>query len=137
MSANLEAKTPDTKTVLQPLEAHLFVCTNVKPSGECCGLKDAGLLRDELKKWAKDAHPEWSGKVRVNAAGCLGHCKRGIAAVIYPEGRWFVGLKREDHAVLKEALEASLKPLAKAAIENDHHSRESVSQRRGGSGDGE
>ncbi len=91
------------------LDCHLFVCTNIKDAGDSCGKKDSALLRDSLKDWAAKAHPEWRGRVRVNASGCLGHCKRGIAAVLYPEGRWFTDLKKDDEAVLREALEGSLK----------------------------
>lgn len=90
------------------LDCHLFVCTNSKEAGESCGKKDSAVLRDNLKAWAAEAHPEWRGRVRVNASGCLGHCKRGITAVIYPEGRWFTELKKDDDATLRGALEEAL-----------------------------
>lgn len=96
--------TPDHR-----LEAHLFVCTNTKATGESCGAKNSAALRDHLKDWAAKTHPEWRGRVRVNASGCLGHCARGIAAVIYPEGRWFTELKCDDHAALQVALEDAVK----------------------------
>ncbi len=86
------------------LNAHLFICTNHKGEGANCGSKNSQVLRDGLKKWAKEAHPEWKGLVRVNSSGCLGHCKRGITAVLYPEGRWFTQLTQDDHAVLAQAL---------------------------------
>lgn len=90
------------------LEAHLFICTNQKGAGENCGSKDSQKLRDGLKNWAKETHPEWKGRVRVNSSGCLGHCKRGITAVLYPEARWFTQLKQDDHALLAQALTDSV-----------------------------
>ena len=90
------------------LDAHLFVCTNRKGEGQNCGSKDSQELRDSLKAWAKKAHPEWRGRVRVNSSGCLGHCKRGITAVLYPEGVWFTQLKKDDHAVLATALDRAM-----------------------------
>lgn|GEM_PF-766762 len=99
------------------LDCHLFVCTNTKDVGESCGKKDSALLRDNLKEWAAKAHPEWRGRVRVNASGCLGHCKRGIAAVMYPQGHWFTELKKDDDAVLREALESSMNSVAKRSME--------------------
>jgi len=35
-------------------------------------------------------------RVRVNNAGCLDACAHGIALVIYPEGIWYGGVKKED-----------------------------------------
>lgn len=91
----------DVKT----FEAHLFICTNRRENGECCASKGSEELREKLKKTAK---ARWGKRVRVNAAGCLGHCERGIAAVLYPEGRWFVDLKKDDVEPLERALEQAL-----------------------------
>jgi (2Fe-2S) ferredoxin len=87
------------------LEAHLFVCTNRRENRECCASKGSEELREKVKKAAK---ARWGKRVRVNAAGCLGHCEEGIAAVLYPEGRWFVGLSKDDAALLEQALEDAL-----------------------------
>jgi len=48
--------------------------------------------------------------VRVNAAGCLDACERGVAAVVYPEGTWYGGVTVAD----VEALAESLRPGAPA-----------------------
>ena len=61
------------------LEAHSFVCTNQKGTGENCGSKESQKLRDGLKNWAKETHPEW-------------------------KGRWFTQLKQDDHVLLAQAL---------------------------------
>jgi (2Fe-2S) ferredoxin len=89
-------------------ELHLFICTNKRASGECCADKGAAALRDELKARLKKKHPEWKGKVRVNAAGCLGQCETGITAVLYPEGRWFERLTPDSLGKLEAELERAV-----------------------------
>lgn len=87
------------------IHTHLFVCTNDKgPGKQSCGAKNAGELRTNLKSICREKN--LSG-VRINAAGCLGKCELGIAAVLYPEGQWFDSLKPQDTLVLLEAVEAS------------------------------
>jgi (2Fe-2S) ferredoxin len=90
------------------LRAHLFVCTNQKANGSCCGAKGGAELRAAVKELSK-ARPEWKGKVRINSAGCLGHCEEGIAAVIYPQGKWFTNLKSSDSQLLIDAVDEALK----------------------------
>ncbi len=70
-------------------EAHLFICTNVKANGECCGPLGAADLRSQLKFVAKQ---RWGDRVRINMSGCLDRCSEGIAAVLYPQGIWKTGL---------------------------------------------
>lgn len=77
-------------------DMHLFVCTNVRDKGESCGAKGGAQLRDSLKRACKEANPFPGKKLRVNAAGCLGVCERGIAAVLYPEGQWYLDLNSND-----------------------------------------
>ncbi len=91
------------------LEAHLFVCTNRKERGECCAAKGGAELRDELKRLTAQ-RPEWKGRVRVNAAGCLGHCEDGVAAVLYPRGEWFTKLSPAGAPRLLEVLARELGP---------------------------
>ncbi|MBX9765858.1 MAG: (2Fe-2S) ferredoxin domain-containing protein [Bdellovibrionales bacterium] len=88
-------------------DVHVFVCTNQKDKGESCGAKGGADLRSEVKASCKKNG--WEG-VRINAAGCLGHCEMGIAAVVYPAGDWFVGLGSKDTQTLVSAVEAQLIP---------------------------
>lgn len=81
-------------------KAHLFVCTHSRETGESCGPKGGGTLRDSIKRNCKGAG------VRINASGCLGHCERGITAVLYPQGKWFFGLRPD--AVSLERLQKSV-----------------------------
>ncbi|MCM2282044.1 MAG: (2Fe-2S) ferredoxin domain-containing protein [Bdellovibrionaceae bacterium] len=91
------------------LDAHLFVCTNVKANGECCGAKGAAELRDQLKQVSRDPASGWGKRVRVNNSGCLGHCEKGIVAVLYPQGQWFMNLTSADVPKLVEAVNHALK----------------------------
>ena len=36
------------------------------------------------------------GIVRANTSGCLDACEFGASMVIYPEGIWYGGVKKED-----------------------------------------
>lgn len=83
-------------------KAHLFVCTNRRDNGRCCASKGSQELRDRVKKAAKE---RWGKTVRVNSAGCLGQCDEGIAAVVYPQGKWLLNLKGDDDQKLIDALE--------------------------------
>ncbi len=85
-------------------EAHLFICTNKKEKGESCGMKDSQVLREQLKKLIDEKYPQWKGKVRLNASGCLGPCAKGIASVCYPQGDWHTELKSTDVEYLENYL---------------------------------
>lgn len=88
-------------------KAHLFICTHTRETGESCGAKGAADLRDVVKKACKGIPG-----TRVNTAGCLGQCERGIAAVLYSSGpvapRWFLELKASESEKLI------------AVVKNDH-----------------
>ncbi|MCM0606202.1 MAG: (2Fe-2S) ferredoxin domain-containing protein [Xanthomonadaceae bacterium] len=90
------------------MKSHLFICTNTKTDGESCGAKGSTVLRDAVKK---QCHMKLgkSKEYRVNASGCLGKCEEGIAAVIYPEGKWFTKLLNTDIEKLVAAVEESMK----------------------------
>jgi (2Fe-2S) ferredoxin len=70
------------------LEAHIFVCTHNRETGESCAARGSAKLRDELKTIC--AEKGLKGRVRVNSAGCLGQCTQGIAVVNYPKGEWYL-----------------------------------------------
>ena len=78
----------------------MFVCTNRRPDGSpkgCCATKGGDEVRLALKKALDEAQLKG---VRVNTAGCLDACERGVAVVVYPEGVWYGGVKVEDAAEL-------------------------------------
>lgn len=79
-----------------PYERHVFVCTNRRPDGSpkgCCASKGSEDLRFQIKKAADAAGVK---NVRINAAGCLDACERGITIVVYPEGVWYGGVQPDD-----------------------------------------
>jgi len=80
-----------------PLQRHLFVCTNERaadnPKG-CCGSKNGAEVRQRLKRLAFEAGLR--GLVRINSAGCLDQCSRGVALVVYPEAVWYGAVSVED-----------------------------------------
>lgn len=93
-------------------KVHLFVCTNDRgPDGKrpSCAHKGSAALRDQVKKLCK-ARGLPKDSVRVNASGCLDQCERGITAVAYPQGRWFLDL----HEGSAEELAAAVEKLWKA-----------------------
>ncbi len=79
---------------MSKFNCHLFICTNGIDREGKCGHKGSEELRQKIKnEFAVESKDK---KVRVNASGCLGFCEQGIAAVIYPQGEWFLELKNSD-----------------------------------------
>lgn len=82
--------------------------------GDCKkrGSKDVRkALKGEL--WAAGMN----GDVRVDSVECLGLCKHGPNAVVYPGGAWYLGLAEED---VPEIVECHLKggePVERLAAE--------------------
>jgi (2Fe-2S) ferredoxin len=78
-------------------ERHVFVCTNKRPDGHpkgCCADKGSEEIRAALK--AELRFRGINAIVRANASGCLDACEFGASMVIYPEGIWYGGVRRED-----------------------------------------
>lgn len=81
-------------------KTHLFICTNgAKDQPGKCAIKGA----DDLHAKVKAACQPLGRHVRINRSGCLGHCERGISAVLYPEGQWFLDLTPESADQLIQA----------------------------------
>jgi (2Fe-2S) ferredoxin len=82
---------------MPPFERHVFVCTNRRPAESpkgCCASKDAEKVLSRLKQLGFEAGLK--GRVRVNAAGCLDQCERGVTLVVYPEAVWYGDVTPED-----------------------------------------
>ena len=88
-------------------KAHLFICTNAPDKEGKCGHKKSENLRKNLKARAQQ---DLGKEVRVNMSGCLGFCEKGIAAVIYPQQKWFFNLSdnKQDEEKLFEELKKAL-----------------------------
>ena len=78
-------------------ERHIFVCINERtaedPRGYCAAV--GGL---EVAAKMKIAAYERGLKrvVRVNKAGCLDQCARGVTCVVYPDNVWYGGVTVDD-----------------------------------------
>ncbi len=86
------------------LEAHLFICTNLKEKGESCAQKGSVQLRNSIKELCQDEKRGWHGRIRVNTSGCLGRCSEGITAVLYPQATWMTGLTESSSAEVSAIL---------------------------------
>ena len=78
-------------------QRHLFVCINDRGPGHpkgCCAQKGAAEVAEALKKAAYDRGLK--RVVRVNKAGCLDQCARGVTCVVYPEAVWYGGVTLDD-----------------------------------------
>jgi (2Fe-2S) ferredoxin len=82
---------------MRAFERHVFVCENRRdpdnPKG-CCADKGGAEIRERLKLLAHAAGLK--GRVRVNSAGCLGHCALGVTVVVYPEAVWYGRVTPDD-----------------------------------------
>lgn len=83
---------------MRHFDKHVFFCTNQRPAGEdCCNNFGAQKMRDYVKDRVKalglftDEHA-----LRINSAGCMGHCDYGPVLVVYPEGVWYTYVDESD-----------------------------------------
>jgi len=82
---------------MPPFERHLFVCVNERGPDDargCCAAKGAAEVRSRLKQLTFEA--KLRGRVRINSAGCLDCCERGVTIVVYPEAVWYGGVTVDD-----------------------------------------
>lgn len=94
---------------------HLFVCTNEKKKGGCAN-EGGDEVRKELKDWAKK-HPEWKGRIRVNASGCMDRCKEAVVVAAYPQNEWFLKVRPKNVDELIEVLEKMMAESQKSSEE--------------------
>ncbi|MEI6187679.1 MAG: hypothetical protein WCP46_04155, partial [Alphaproteobacteria bacterium] len=56
-------------------KTHIFICTNIKEVGKCCGKEPiAKELLSKLKKELKESGLDGEDKIRISSSGCLGRC---------------------------------------------------------------
>ncbi len=80
------------------LEKHVLVC-----AGSSCGPQGGEKVRDALKNELKARRLR--GKIRDGQSTCLGLCREGVNAVIWPEGTYLSGLTVTDVPRLVDYLE--------------------------------
>jgi (2Fe-2S) ferredoxin len=85
--ATLPRTKPGAK--VRDYDAHVLLCGG----GDCKKRGSKGIrkaLRYELRERGLD------GDVRTDSVDCLGLCKHGPNAIVYPGGIWYLGLREED-----------------------------------------
>lgn len=90
--------------------SHVFVC-----SGSDCKKRGSKELKKSIKGEAKERGMR--GDVRLDSVGCLGLCKHGPNAVVYPEGTWYVGLTKEDVPEIVEEHLAGGRPVERLSAD--------------------
>lgn len=99
---------PDAK--VRDYDAHVLVCKG----GDCKkrGSKDVQrALKDELR--AADMNRD----VRIDFVECLGLCKHGPNAIVYPSGTWYLGLIEADAPEIVEGHLKNGQPIEHLAAE--------------------
>lgn len=86
-------------------DIHIFVCANQRTGTEklSCGEAHGLELVAEFKKQLNDL--KIGLKIRANKSDCLGICDLGPTIAIYPEGIFYVGVKKDD---VKEIIDSHL-----------------------------
>ena len=105
-------------------DVHIFVCTNQRSGGErlSCGEAHGLEVVAEFKKQLKDLSgstglTSGSGlKMRANRSGCLGICDFGQTVAIYPEGIFYVGVKKEDVSEIIQSHLINKKPVERLLL---------------------
>lgn len=104
---------------MPPYEKHVFVCINERPDGHprgCCARKGSVEIRARLKKMV--ARAGLKGRVRINNAGCLDQCERGVTVVVYPEAVWYGGVTLDDVDELFDSHIVEGRPVERLLLEN-------------------
>ncbi len=104
---------------MPPYEKHVFVCVNERPDGHprgCCSAKQSVEIRARLKKMAAKAGLK--GRVRINKAGCLDECERGVTIVVYPEAVWYGRVTLGDVDELFQSHIIEGRPVERLLLEN-------------------
>ncbi len=102
---------------MKQYKKHIFICENIKgedDSKKSCGRADAAKIRQKFKSRLKKLH--LSAEIRANAAGCLGQCKHGPVAVVYPEGIWYKKLKVGDVEEIVQSHLVNNKPVKRLIL---------------------
>jgi len=78
---------------------HVFVCTQGRPPGHprgSCAEKGCAQVMDEVLFQFQQR--QCFDTVQVTATGCIGPCGHGPNLLVYPEGVFYTGVKKEDVA---------------------------------------
>jgi sirohydrochlorin cobaltochelatase len=73
----------------RPLKKHVLVCANAD-----CADRGGLMVLDAIRRAVRRAGMQ--RQVRVTRTSCMGRCGEGPALVVYPDGVWYRGVRRED-----------------------------------------
>jgi len=87
----------NSNIAMAKFQHHLFICTNERgpddPRGSCTARGSAEVLAALKEK----VHACGLKRlVRVNKAGCLDQCAKGVTLVVYPEAVWYGHVEVSD-----------------------------------------
>ncbi|HRD39056.1 MAG TPA: (2Fe-2S) ferredoxin domain-containing protein [Bacteroidia bacterium] len=97
-------------------DVHIFVCTNQRTGTErlSCGEAHGLDLVTEFKKQIKELNVNLN--IRAQRAGCLGICDFGPTVAVYPEGIFYVGVKKEDVTEIVQSHIVNKKPVERLLL---------------------
>lgn len=101
-------------------QRHLFICTNERQPGDprgSCTARGSAHVAAALKEKAHACGLK--RVVRVNKAGCLDQCAKGVTVVVYPEGVWYGGVKVADVDEIVERHLVGGEPVRRLLIPDD------------------
>ena len=85
-------------------ERHIFVCINERTEDDprgFCSAKGSVEVAEKMKLVAYERGLKRI--VRVNKAGCLDQCARGVTCVVYPDNVWYGGVTVDDVVEIVES----------------------------------
>ncbi|MEN8193048.1 MAG: (2Fe-2S) ferredoxin domain-containing protein [Bacteroidota bacterium] len=104
---------------MKKYQKHIFICE--KDDKNSCGGAGSFKIRKKLKSRLKELN--LSKSIRANSSGCLGQCKHGPVAVVYPEGIWYKGLREEDVETIIQKHLVGNKPVKGLLLSDDDSER--------------
>lgn len=69
---------------------HVFVCENIREEGSIkpsCAHHGGSEILQQFKRRLNELG--LSQTIRSSSSGCLGACKHGPVAIVYPQGTWY------------------------------------------------
>ena len=74
---------------------HVLICTQNKPPmvPSCAGAGAMDVM-DEFRKQVFALNLE--KEVIITGTGCVGICNRGANVIVYPEGKWYTAVTKDD-----------------------------------------
>jgi len=89
--------------IYQKPKKHIIVCVNERKESDCCKNVNGIELFYELKNFV--ISNGLAGSVWITKSGCLGFCNNiGTTVMIYPEGKLFTEVKKEDYKNIIELI---------------------------------